>query len=100
MYVSEFHVVTESSSNITLSGVVHTANKGATQCVKLSLRSGMENYKTVRWWFTRGSSEYRALTGKIVVLNTEVPLYVVLSEFFVFGTLVVKLKQVKVLVLP
>ena len=84
MYVSEFHVVTESSSNITLSGVVHTANKGATPCVKLSLRSGMENYKTVRWWFTRGSSDYRALTGKIVVLNTEVPLYVVLSEFLKF----------------
>ena len=84
MYVSEFHVVTESSSNITLSGVVHTANKGTTPCVKLSLRSGMENYKTVRWWFTRGSSDYRALTGKIVVLNTEVPLYVVLSEFLKF----------------
>ena len=59
---------------------------------------GMENYKTVRWWFTRGSSDYKALTGKILVLNTEVPLQFYLN-FFLFGTLVVKLKQDKVLVL-
>ena len=74
------------------SGVVHTANIGTTPWVKFSLTRGMENYKTVRWWFTRGSSDYRALTGKMLVLNTEVPRSVVLSELFYIWYLSCKAK--------